>query len=500
MARRYVSIWFRQLKTDWFIIRQPQLCHIPFVLSAPSHGRMLITDVNFLAQQQGICTGMPVADARAIVPSLQVLDDIPDLPGKLLNRLAEFCIRFTPCAAIDPPDGLLLDVSGCTHLWGGDSFYLEEINKRLAARGYQLRSGMADSIGTAWGVARFGKESLIINPGANREALLSLPAAALRLEMETGERLNKLGLRYIKDFLYMPHTALRRRFGPFFIQRLNQALGYEEEVIQPVLPIEPWQERLPCLEPLSTATGIAIALQRLLATICHRLQQEQKGLRSACLKAYRTDGEIIKTEIGTNRPSHNVIHLFKLFENKIANIAPGPGIELFILEALHVEDALPKQENLWKQDAGLEDTKLSELLDRLAGRIGAANIHRYVPDQHYWPERSVKLACALDEKAPVNWKIDHPRPLQLLSKPEPIEVTAPIPDYPPMLFRYKGKLHKIMKADGPERIEQEWWIQEGRHRDYYSVEDEAGNRYWLFRSGHYTAEKTYQWFLHGFFA
>ena len=220
----------------------------------------------------------------------------------------------------------------------------------------------------------------------------------------------------------------------------------------------------------------------------------------ALFKCYRVDGKIEKIEIGTNRPSCNSKHLFKLFENKISSIEPALGIELFTLEASKVEDASPVQEKLWENNSGLDDIGLSELLDRLAGKIGGNNIHRYVPDEHYWPERSFKLASDLHEKLQTTWKADRPRPLQLLSKPEPIEVTAPIPDYPPMLFRYKGKLHKIIKADGPERIEQEWWLQDGQHRDYYCVEDEDGNRYWLFRSGHYDADKTYQWFIHGFFA
>ena len=110
------------------------------------------------------------------------------------------------------------------------------------------------------------------------------------------------------------------------------------------------------------------------------------------------------------------------------------------------------------------------------------------------------MASSINEKAQVVWKTDKPRPIKLLARPELIEVTAPIPDYPPMMFRYKRKLHKIIKADGPERIEQEWWLQQGKHRDYYYVEDEEGSRYWLFRSGHYDDTKLPQWFIHGFFA
>jgi len=496
MAKRFVSIWFPNLATDWFTLRQPQLGNTAFVLSAPSHGRMIVTAANALAETEGICRGMGLADARAIIPGLQVLDDKPDLSNKLLKRIAEWCIRFTPFAAIDPPDGIVLDVTGCSHLWGGDEAYLHDIVNRLKARGYHVRAAITDTIGAAWAIARFG-QSLIINSSQQIEALLSLPPAALRLEAEIIERLQKLGLRQVKDFISIPRSALRRRFGNHIISRLNQASGLEEEFIQPVQPIEPYQERLPCLEPIVTATGIEIALQRLLEALCRRLQKEQKGLRIVCFKCYRVDGKIEQVQIATNSPSHSVKHLFKLFEIKLPTIEPDLGIELFVLEAPKVEDQSSAQQKLWEPMLSLNNGQLSELMDRLAGKVGSNAIYRFLPDEHYWPERSFKPALSLQEQKTTEWKLDRPRPIQLLAIPENIEVTAPVPDYPPMNFRYKGKLHKIKKADGPERIEQEWWIQEGQHRDYYAVEDEEGCRYWLFRLGHYDEE--YQWFLHGVF-
>jgi protein ImuB len=500
MPKRFVTIWFRYLQTDWFIRRRPLLHQLPFVLASPDHGRIVITTANPLAQAQGVDAGMAVADARTIIPSLHVLDDRPGLSTQLLKGLAAWCIRYTPAVALDPPDGLILDSTGCAHLWGGEREYLTDIITRLKGLGYHVRAAMADTIGTAWAMTRFGTDCSIIDSGEQTAALLSLPSAALRLETETAERLQKLGLRQVKDFIRMPRTALRRRFGQHFIQKLDQALGHEEELIQSVEPMATYQERLLCLEPIVTATGIEIALQRLLGTLCHRLEQEQKGLRVAIFKGFRVDGRIEKIEIGTHRASHNSSHLFKLFEIKLDSIEPALGIELFMLEAQRVEDVSPVQEKLWTNASGLDSIRLSELMDRLAGKIGADHIHRYIPDEHYWPERSIKPASSVHEKLNTTWKIDRPRPLQLLSRPEPIEVTAPIPDYPPMLFRYKGKLHKIMKADGPERIEQEWWLQQGQHRDYYCVEDEVGCRYWLFRSGHYAADRSYQWFIHGFFA
>ena len=516
--KRFAAIWFPFLKTDWFSIRQPSLRELPFVLIAPDHGRMLITAANEKAIAQSIHVNMVAADAKAMYPSLTVIDDQPGLAERLLKRIAEWCIRFSPSVAVDSDDGLILDATGCTQLWGGDATYIRDITARFNNYGYSVRVAIADTIGAAWAVSRYAKDEFIIEPGQQSTALLYLPAAALRLDLDTTDRLNKLGLRQVKDFIGIPKAALRRRFGGRksdvrgrksdfrpqtsdiqIITRINQALGLEEEFIQPVHPPAPYAERLPCLEPIVTATGIEIALQRLLETLCKRLQPEGKGIRTAMLKCYRVDGKIEQIEIGTIRASHHVEHLFRLFELKISSIEPALGIELFILEASKVEDHVSLQSTIWDHGLrGLEDERISELLDRLSNKIGASSIHRYLPNEHYWPERSVKAAISLDEEATTTWKVDRPRPLQLLARPESIEVMAPVPDYPPMNFRYKGKLHTIKKADGPERIEQEWWIEQGQHRDYYYVEDEEGCRYWLFRLGHYE-DVEYKWFLHGVF-
>lgn len=494
--KRYVSLWFRHLRTDWFQLRRPALHDKPFVLAFSDHGRKLVAAADPKAEAQGVFPGATVADARAIIPGLEVLDDIPGLSDKLLTALAGWCIRFTPIAAVDPPDGLILDVTGCSHLWGGDQAYLRSITTRLQAAGYAVRVAMADTVGAAWALARFG--SAAGGPEVD-DLLLGLPPSALRLEPLLLDKLHKLGFATIGHFAHLPRSALRRRFGPQLLLRLDQAFGREEEFLQPLHPAEQYQERLPCPEPIATATGIGIALQRLLEVLTTRLQKEGKGLREASFKAYRLDGKLEQIRITTNRPSHSVSHLYKLFELRIATIEPDLGIDLFLLEATKTEDLSPVQEQLWAGDQGLEDRAVVELLDRLSGRFGAASIRRYLPDEHHWPERSIKTANALNERPAVPWRSDRPRPTILLERPVLVEVTAPVPDYPPLLFRYQGKVHLIKKADGPERIEREWWLEEGPHRDYYVVEDQDGARYWLFRSGHYTGASSQQWFLHGFF-
>ncbi len=498
--KRFVSIWFPYLVTDWFALQQTQLKAIPFVVKASSRGRIVIVAANAMAHQKGIREGMALADIRAIYPDIIAVDEKKGLTNQLYKRIAEWCIRFTPVASIDPLGGIILDATGCPHLWGSDEAYVQDIIKRLHAKGYQARAAMADTIGAAWAVVRYYKNILALGPGRQAEMLMDLPPSSLRINTAIAERLDQLGLYQVKDIVSMPSSALRRRFGKDIITRLNQAFGNEPEFIEGIQPEEPYQERLPCLEPIQRIEGIEIAVQRLLDSLCKQLSAAGKGVRLAQLVCYRIDGKKQTIEIGTSAASNNSKHLSHLYELKLGTIEPGLGIELFTLTASKVEDHIARQQQIWKQAGDLAGTRVSECMDRIAGRIGTHSIQRYLPAEHYLPEKSYKPATSLKDEANTEWYVDRPRPIILLPIPEVIEVTAPIPDYPPMMFRYKGKLHKVVKADGPERIEQEWWIRNGRHRDYYAIEDEEGCRYWLFRSGHYDVEKTYRWFLHGVFA
>jgi len=501
MQRRFVSIWFRQLLADWQLIRRPELSGVPFVFAAPDHGRMMITGVSSLAFSFGVEVGMRAADAKAICSGLEVLDDKADRPRKLLRGLGEWCVRYSPIVAIDEfgMDGLLLDVSGCTHLWGGERGYLEEIVSRLKSKGYTVRLAIADTPGAAWAVSHYGKITPLIRAGGQVDALLNLSPEALRLEEPTLAKLKKLGFSQIKSFIGMPRSVLRRRFGEGFLLRLAQAIGTENEVLVPLQVAVLFSERLACLEPIKTKVGIEIAINKMLESLCKRMQAEGKGLRTGVLTGYRIDGKVVQVVIGTSGATHCASHLFKLFQLKVDQIRPALGIELFVLDAPKVDDVEMPQEEMWSSRPGLNDQSVIRLLDRVAGKVGQQVIHRYLPVARYWPERTVLNASSVTEKPLSAWRIDKPRPTELLNIPAPIEVMAIIPDHPPKFFIYRGVRHLVAKADGPERIEREWWLDQGEHRDYYQVEDEQGGRYWLFRSGHYDGEQKYKWFIHGFF-
>ena len=498
--RLYVSIWFPYLKTDWLIKKNPNFRDKAFVLVEKQRGRMVITAVDPVAVKAGIYVEMTLADARAISPGLETINDEAGMEEKLLLAMAQWCIRFTPVAAVDGTDGLILEATGCCHLWGGEEAYPQEIKKRFTALGYTVKVAMAPTIGAAWALARYAPGTVLKSASVILQALEPLPPAALRIDQQVVQKLHISGLYRIAQFIQMPSTALRRRFGATLLVRMAQALGNEPEWISPVEAGEEYMERLPCMEPVFTATAIEIAIKQMLEQLCTRFQREQKGLRHAVLKCYRADHKIIEITIGTGSASCNAIHLFKLFEVKIDTIEPGFGIELFTLTASKVQELKTAQHALWLQPKGINDVALSELIDRVRMKVPGIHISRFLPQQHYWPERSFMASTDIHATTETAWAYTRPRPLRLLNPPHAILVTAPIPDYPPMSFRYKGTLHKIIKADGPERIEPEWWISEGQHRDYYYVEDQDGKRYWLFRAGHYDADKNYQWFLHGFFA
>ena len=501
MSRRYISIWFRHLLTDWTARQKPEIKDRPFALCMTERGAVIIMAANALAEQAGASRGMSLADARAIVPDLLHFDFEPDRAQKILTGMADWCQRFSPLAGLQGSDGIWIDMTGGAHLFGGERKLLRDMVLCFQSFGYDTRAALADTPGGAWAIARFGRKQPIIPPGSLREALASLPPSALRISQDTAVSLRSLGIRTVADLYKIPRASLSRRFGAEIILRLGQALGDLEEPLTSLAPAPHYTARLQFAEGVGTPESIAKVLQRLLTDLCAQMNVKGLGLREGVLQVFRLDGRTERVSIGTGSPSRNAKHLFKLFEEKLPHIDPGPGIETFILSAPKVELVSVTQNGMdMDADNYFHDDNLPELVDRLAARLGANRIYGVVPRESHWPERAVKPVGPLDQKPPEGWAADKERPVMLLARPEPIDVMAPVPDDPPLLFRLKGVLHRIRASEGPERLEAEWWLRSGELRDYYRLEDEEGNRYWVFRSGHYRPEEKSNWYLHGFFA
>jgi protein ImuB len=516
--RRVMSLWLPHFATDRIHRRRaPECPALPaegagLVTAIATAGRALVASVDAVAAANGVAPGLSLADARAMVPALRVRPADPTGDAAALDRLAEWCTRYTPWTAIEASDdgngaGLWLDVTGCAHLFGGESALLGDLLACLNRFGHASRAAIADTLGAAWAAARFIDDpqgaGIVLPPKAARDHLIPLPVAALRLPAVMAAELQRLGLRRVGDLLPMPRAALARRFGCLLADRLDQALGMLDEPLSPRRPIVPHQTRLAVAEPLLTAEGIAEALRRLLRQLCRRFDAEQIGARQLELACYRVDGTVQRTSIGTSRPNREPQALERLFAQRIVTIDPGFGIEAMALAAPQIEPLTALQMVLTRATSSprqRQDQTLASLIDTLGNRLGFDTLRSLTPRESHIPERAVAAVSPLADRKQTIWPALPSRPLRLFARPEPIEAIALLPDHPPVMFRWHARLHRVRHAEGPERIEPEWWrpTDEAAHpRDYFRIEDESGRRFWLYRDGQPPTGG--RWYLHGLF-
>jgi protein ImuB len=470
----------------------------PFALATTLANRRLVTAVEDAAAAAGVAPGMALADAQALLPSLALAEADFAADAAALARLARWCGRYSPWTAPNAPDGVWLDVTGCAHLQGGEAALAAEAVMRLAQQGIAARVAIADSAGAAWALARYGDAPIALLPfGVLQEKLAPLPVAALRLAPEVTEGLVRLGLRRIGDLTAMPRPSLVMRFGHSLADRLDQALGRLPEPLSPVAPPPLRWARRRFAEPIATLEILRGATSGLLTTLCRLLEAEGQGARRLELTLYRVDGTSALVEIGTAQANRSPRHLLRLLEEHFDTLDLGLGIEDMVLAAA-VAEPLPVAQLAIDGGAPAQED-LAALIDRLDNHLGKGAVRRPDLRQSHWPERAVRFVAPNGTPAN-NAMTEQPRPVRLLAPPEPIEAVAPVPDDPPVLFRWRRVAHRVRLADGPERIAGEWWRGNAELRDYYRVEDQDGRRFWLYRAGLYHPQTPARWFLHGVFA
>jgi protein ImuB len=477
----------------------------PLATSTGSGVRRLVA-LNREAQAGGLKVDMTVAEALAVCPGVELAPADAAADRALLERLADWCGRYTPWTAVDtwiegmPGGGLWLDISGCAHLFDGEAGLLSDLCGRLERGGLAARASVADTPGAAWAWAHFGggRQPGGLPPAGQRDALAPLPVAALRLAPFTVASLAGLGLRHVGDLYGMPRAGLASRFGREVAHRLDQALGGEAEPISPRKIPAPYRVQMAFAEPIGRAEDVEEAARRLLVRLCERLDGERQGVRRLELAAFRVDNSVRDLAIGIGRPVRDPRHLMRLLAEPLAAMDAGLGIEMLRLSAAELGPLQAEQGALAAGEGkgGRED--VARLLDALGNRLGHDRVVRFGVRQSHLPERAVRHLAAGEVPSSAAWPALR-RPLRLLASPEPVEAVAPVPDSPPVMFRWRRRTHRVARADPAERIACEWWRAETPERDYYLVEDEQGCRFWLFREGLYGCEPPPRWFLHGIF-
>ena len=469
----------------------------------------------------GIEPGMALTQVRASVPNVIVRDADPAGDAAALVQLATLLARrWAPTVAISDPDGLFIDLSGVAHLHGGEARFAARLVRLLARFGFSARIAVADTAGAAWALSRHAVGvATLCPPGVQATAIAPLPVTALRLDDTTVAILRRLGVETIGDVIALPRAPFARRFGAAAALRLDQALGHAPEPLHPIVVVEPITISQRFAEPIATPEAIEHWLGQLVARLTGALAKAGLGARALLLVADRVDHQAQLLRVGLARPNRDPVHILRLIVRRIEEIEPGYGIDAL---HLHVIRANPLAAEPFDERLDARTPDLASLVDILANR--GVPIWRNSPVESDVPERmvcsvaplapSARAASALkpddvkqlDGRTPGHpWHSRWPRPIRLLRRPELLDhVVAALPDQPPKRFRWRGVLHIVVRADGPERITGEWWRRSSERdavRDYFRVEDERGARFWLFRRGDGERAETgdLSWYIHGAF-
>lgn len=533
--RRILSLWFPRLAAERVLrLRRHGLAMeegpegpLPFAVVGEDRNAQVLTSLNAAAERAGLRLGQPLRDATAMCPGLLTRAADPLREAEFLTHLRRWAGKFSPWVAEEGAEGLVIDLTGCAHLYGGEAPLLAQVEQDCADIGLSVRAAVADTRGAAWALARFAgrgtaphrtgdaieqearatrsravkrrgwerggdaplphsgraalpvPQGIIAPPGRLREAVGPLPIAALRVEPDVVEGLARLGLRRIEEIAGIPRAALARRFGADLLKRLDQALGLEPEPVAPARAPLHFATRLSLPDPIGLRSDVEAALDRLLPPLCQKLQAQGRGARVVRLEAFRADGGVQRVEVGLAKPADRPDRIRPLLALKLDDLDAGFGFDALRVEAVQTE-ALHAVQHRGQVDAGraaadraaadrvvggaVDNTALADLLGKLGARLGSEAVLRMQPGESHIPEKAaILLAAAWSEPWVEPWP-DPPAPRPLVMfRPEPLALPEDDPT-PPARFRWRRRDLVTRVAAGPERLTPEWWLDDPEWR------------------------------------
>ena len=500
---RVVSIYFPDLPTDRIRRADPAIpVEEAIAVISKSGSKRWVSATDAAARKAGLHVGMPAAKAQALFQGLRMIDADAAADAAALERITMWALsQYSPIVAVDPPDGIVMDTEGADHLQGGEERMLTSIANRFRAKGLTTRVAIADTWGAAHACARaINRETVVVPSGETIRAVERLPISLLRLPEKIVSDLRTLGFRTIGELSATPRAPLALRFGPEVGRRLDQMFGRVSEPIDPIRSPELVEVSRSFAEPIGAAETINKYVGRLVVQLVAELQRKGLGVRRTDLIVEKVDGTRQAIRAGTAKPARDVAWLTKLFRDRTEKIEPGFGIEKLTLVAVMSEPLEEKQKASSLVDD--EDADITPLIDVFGNR--GQRVFRVAPVASDVPERSVQRIAAVGDEVTEGWVHQWRRPVRLFARPDPIEAIALLPDHPPASITWRGKRHRVKRADGPERVFGEWWKRDSELeavRDYFVVENEIGERYWIFRSGDGIDPETgsQKWFMHGIF-
>ncbi|PSL22330.1 Y-family DNA polymerase [Shimia abyssi] len=551
--RRILSLWFPRLGAERLIRMERGTFDAPLAVLRDTGQMQVISSLNVQAEAEGLELGQPLRDAQAVCPGLITRLQNVQAEAGFLAVLRRWAGKFSPWVAEEEPSALVIDLTGCAHLFGGEAGLLTQVEQDCGDLGLTVRLGIADTLGAAWALARFAEQPAgemlhrsgddiaqearatrsravkrrhwtrggtppqkataearagrIAPVGKTRSALAELPVAGLRLDAATQGELARLGLRKIGDLTGQPRAGLTRRFGKGLVLRLDQALGSQPEPVSPAADRPVFAVRMTLPEPIGLEADVLAGVERLLPPLCERLKERGQGARVVRLQVFRADQTMQWVDVGLARASDDPERIRPLMRMKLEEIDAGFGIDMLRIEAVRVEPVHTRRVT-GHLDAGRAVAErlaaghaLDDLVGRIGARIGLEQITRRHPASSHIPEKGAQtLHAAWSEPFREAWpQVSIPRPI-LLWRPEVVQA----PDVPRLTgpFRWRGRDMETQDAVGPERIAPEWWLDEPEWRsgvrDYWRVTCTNGERLWLYYA--HGGAMSSGWFCQGSFA
>ncbi|MCO5730573.1 DNA polymerase Y family protein [Rhizobium sp. SSA_523] len=501
---RVVSIYLPDLPTDRIRRADPSIPpEQALAVIARAGSKRWVSAADAAARKAGVRVGMPAAKAQAIFRGLLLVDADPAADAAALDRLGLWALgHYSPIVAVDGTDGIVMDTEGADHLQGGELPMITGIVNLFRSRKLTARVAIADTWGAAHACVRaISRDVVIVPPGEIIRAVEALPISLLRLPEKVVQDLRVLGFQTIGELSNTPRAPLALRFGPEVGRRLDQMYGRMSDPIDPIRTAELVEVSRAFQEPIGAAETINKYVGRLVVQLVTELERRGLGVRRTDLIVHKVDNTIQAIRAGTAKPARDIAWLTKLFKDRTEKIEPGFGIEKLVLVAVSTEPLAQEQKASSLVEEEVQD--VTPLIDIFANR--GQRVYRVAPFASDVPERSVRRIEAVDAEETAGWVSHWRRPIRLFDRPELIQAIALLPDYPPASITWRGRRHRVKRADGPERVFGEWWKHPNELeavRDYFAIENDEGERFWIFRSGDGLDPETgsHRWFMHGIFA
>lgn len=453
---------------------------------------------------------MPVTEARTLLRQTasrwERFDPIADTHA--LGQLAEWCDQFSPWVGMEssePADSLLLDVTGCEHLYDGEMNLLTHLQQAFEAQNWTVRLAIAETVGAAWALTHgAGSQAVAVPPStqALRDAVLPLPVSALRIDPHVAETLWQLGLKTIGDITRLPRADLPSRFAVKTVLRLDQVFGQVAESFSPIRP-EGVIEAAEAFDwPIADRQTLLVVIERLLNEVLETVHGVQAGITQLRLRI----GLEKPLTIGFAQPTNLPKHLFGVITSRLERFRLAGPVGSVRLQVTGFSRFTQRQGQLFEDDnvkaERISKRELGRLMDRLRGRLDEDQLVRPQLQSDSLPEHAATFEpiTSLTPKSDSTTEPMPPeftplsRPLTMLAEPQALDVVSVYPDGPPLRLRWQQRNYVVNRWWGPERIESGWWRDQQVKRDYYRVETNDGHWFWLFRNN-----RNDGWYLHGVF-